>query len=261
MPVFGGISAAIALAGLGMVAGQAAKAKKDKRRAEADEANAKKAQQGYVTPSSVAEQLADARSKVGAINPALTQAYQQAQLSQANQSAFAQRNASSGAQALSAAADAASNTQSILPTLAGQQTAYDQQNRGMLVQALGASTEDSRIKQQVAQEQNMAAQQYALGRVGAAQQDKSQALGLGIQAVSTAAGIYGAGQQIRNPYGMTPTTKTVNTRGADTTPTNALAPTGTTMPTGATQMPSNLTPLQQSYYRRMGYNFYPNRLY
>lgn len=192
--------AALALSAAG-TGWQMSSAAKDKKRATAELEKSRKAQVALETPQAVKDQLADAQSKNGATNPALIGAYQQALQAQANQQSFAQRNASSGAQALSAASEAQSNTQSMLPQLAMMQTDYNQQNRGAYVDALRASTEDSRLKTADAAERNQASQQFALGQLGAANQNRAQAIGAGVAALGSVLNYAGqtAGTNTRMP--------------------------------------------------------------
>ena len=261
MPLFGGISAGIALLGMGLSAAQYAKAQKDKKRADAAVQKDLAARPNYSTPQAVKDQLAEAQSRNGAVNPAIQIAQQQAQQQQANQIGAAQRNASSGTQALSAAAEATANANSILPNLVQYQTGYDAQNRQELAGARGAAIDDSRIQQQDMINRNQESANYNLGRVGAAQNDKSQALGLGLAALQTGVSAYGA-------YGRpnTGTTLPVSTdpRVATAVPTglNPVAG-GMSVPT-AGQMPANLpanmqpvngqfSPYQLAYLKKLGY--------
>lgn len=265
MPLFGGISAGIALLGLGLSAAQYSKAQKEKKKADAQlqQERMAAAKSAYKTPQAVKDQLADAQSRSGAVNPALQIAQQQAQQQQANQMGFAQRNASSGTQALSAAAEATQSTNSILPNLVQMQTAYDDRNRQELTAARGATMEDSRIMQQDAITRNQDNANYSLGRVGAAQNDKSQALNLGLSALGTAVSAYGSRNATnRNAYDPGFAQK-VNDNYMNPTP---LAPAASamTVPTAATpttlaatQMPQQYTPMQLAYLKRMGY-YNPN---
>ena len=131
----------------------------------------------YQISDTVKQQLAEAQSRYNAQNPAIAMAYQQAQQGMAGQMANAQRNASSGAQALAAGAGAQAQLQSIVPQLAAQQAAYQQQQQANLNQAraLMGEEEMNQFKDQLAA--NQARQNFGLGLAQAGSAMKSQGLG------------------------------------------------------------------------------------
>jgi hypothetical protein len=131
----------------------------------------------YEISDTVKQQLAEAQSRYNAQNPAIAMAYQQAQQGMAGQMANAQRNASSGAQALAAGAGAQAQLQSIVPQLAQQQTAYNQQQYANLNQAQNAMGEEemNQFRDQLAA--NQMKQNFGLGLAQAGSAMKSQGLG------------------------------------------------------------------------------------
>lgn len=184
------VATGVGVAGLGLSAyqyfhGQSQKKKADAQ-LQADMAN----RPTYKTPQSVLNTAADAQSRLNADNPATIAAKQALQQQSASQAGFAQRNASSGGQAIQAAADANAQMYSAIPSLAAQDQQYRQQNIQNYYSTQNALTDDSRIKFQDQLAANDAQQQYQLGMVGAAQQDKSQALALGVQSAGMLAGAY-----------------------------------------------------------------------
>lgn len=143
-------------------------------------------------------QLADSQARLNSVSPGLMAAYQQAQLGAANQMENAQRNASSGAQALAIGAGAQSEAQSILPQLAAQQDAYQQQNRQLYYGAL------NNMDQQHNQQFDSRLGKYSdltnfyLGQVGAASANQSQAMGLAASGLASAAsGMQGQGMGVQ----------------------------------------------------------------
>jgi hypothetical protein len=131
----------------------------------------------YEISDTVKQQLAEAQSRYNAQNPAIAMAYQQAQQGMAGQMANAQRNASSGAQALAAGAGAQAQLQSIAPQLAAQQAAYSQQQQANLNQARGLMTEEQRTKFSDMLSANQARQNFGLGLAQSGSAMKSQGLG------------------------------------------------------------------------------------
>jgi len=263
MPFGGLLTGGIALAGLGLSAYQYKKAQKEKQKADAALENQRANRPSYKTPQALKDELADAQSRAGAISPAVMIAQQQAQKQQANQIDAAQRNAGSGAQAIQAAANATAQTNSILPGLADLQQNYDLQNRQQLTNARGAGIEDSRTMQQDALNRQQEGAQFELGKVGAAQNDKSQALGLGLAALNAATSIYGVSKAFPTQPQVQPDVPTTPVAGTPTaTPTVGATPIAANPgPISNTLDYSNLTPLQLAYLRKTGrlnyqpYNF------
>jgi len=131
----------------------------------------------YQISDTVKQQLAEAQARYNAQNPAIAMAYQQAQQGMAGQMANAQRNASSGAQALAAGAGAQAQLQSIAPQLAAQQTAYQQQQYANLNQAQGLMSQEEKNKFSDMLAANQARQNFGLGLAQAGSAMKSQGLG------------------------------------------------------------------------------------
>jgi len=131
----------------------------------------------YEISDTVKKQLAEAQARYNAQNPAIALAYQQAQQGMANQMANAQRNASSGAQALATGAGAQAQLQSIIPQLAAQQAAYNQQQYANLNQAQNQMSEEEMnlFKDQLAA--NQMKQNFGLGLAQAGSAMKSQGIG------------------------------------------------------------------------------------
>lgn len=249
----------MAIAGLGLSAWQYAQAQKQKR--DADEA-AKKAMASrptYQTPAALDEQLSTARAQMNAVDPSILATQQQLQQQQANQMAFAQRNAPSGAQALAAGAEATAQTQSIMPSLAREQRAFSMQNQANLNAALGAHTDDARMRHDDLLGRHADVVNYNLGRVGAAQQDKSQALAMGVQSGMGLLGAYNNGLNRMGSFDF-------QTRTGDytTTPVQSLQP-ATGMVAAAPVNPAmqqvpmingQYSPLVAYYMQQRGFNPY-----
>lgn len=154
--------------------------------------------------------LADTQGRLGAVSPAVMMAYRNANQQAANVAGNAQRNATSGAEAISAAAGAQGAVNNVLPNLAGAQQDFEAQNRGQYYGALDNMTNerDKVFNDQV--RRNMDMRNYFLGRTGAANRN----LQSGINAIGTAAAsIPGAlsdgintptqtGTSSYNPYNM-----------------------------------------------------------
>lgn len=131
----------------------------------------------YQISDTVKQQLAEAQARYNAQNPAIAMAYQQAQQGMAGQMANAQRNASSGAQALAAGAGAQAQLQSITPQLAAQQAAYSQQQQANLNQAQGLMSQEEKTRFADLLAANQARQNFGLGLAQAGSAMKSQGLG------------------------------------------------------------------------------------
>lgn len=172
MPIIAG-----AAIGLGSGLYQTISGSKQQKRGQQAFEQAMAARPQYEISDTVKQQLAEAQSRYNAQNPAIAMAYQQAQQGMAGQMANAQRNASSGAQALAAGAGAQAQLQSIVPQLAAQQAAYSQQQQANLNQARGLMTEEQRTKFADMLAANQARQNFGLGLAQAGSAMKSQGLG------------------------------------------------------------------------------------
>lgn len=172
MPIIAG-----AAIGLGSGLYQTISGSKQQKRGQQAFEQAMAARPQYEISDTVKQQLAEAQSRYNAQNPAIAMAYQQAQQGMAGQMANAQRNASSGAQALAAGAGAQAQLQSIVPQLAAQQAAFQQQQQANLNQARGLMTEEQRTKFADMLAANQARQNFGLGLAQAGSAMKSQGLG------------------------------------------------------------------------------------
>lgn len=188
MPLFGAVTG---LAALGFAGYQYAKSRADKRKGDADFRQTLRNRARYATPQSVTDVAADARARLNAQNPATIAAQQQLQQQAAAEAGFAQRNATSGAQAIQAAADANAQMYSAVPQLAAQDAAFRQNAVQSYYQTQQGLTEDARYRHADEMERNDTQANYALGRVGAAQAEGSQALATGVQGLGMIAGSLG----------------------------------------------------------------------
>jgi hypothetical protein len=172
MPITAG-----AIIGLGSGLYQTISGSKQQKRGQKAFEAAMAARPQYEISDQVKQQLAEAQSRYNAQNPAIAMAYQQAQQGMAGQMANAQRNASSGAQALAAGAGAQAQLQSIIPQLAQQQAAFQQQQQANLNQAraLMGEEEMNQFRDQLAA--NQARQNFGLGLAQAGSAMKGQGLG------------------------------------------------------------------------------------
>jgi hypothetical protein len=176
MPIIAG-----AAIGLGSGLYQTISGSKQQKRGQKAFEAAMAARPQYEISDQVKQQLAEAQSRYNAQNPAIAMAYQQAQQGMAGQMANAQRNASSGAQALAAGAGAQAQLQSIVPQLAQQQTAYNQQQYANLNQAQGLMSQEEKEKFADMLAVNQAKQNFGLGLAQAGSAMKSQGLGAMVQ--------------------------------------------------------------------------------
>ena len=128
--------------------------------------------------------LADTQGRTNATSPAVQAALRNANQQTVNQMFNAQRNASSGAEAIAAAATAQQQNNSVLPNLAAAQQAYDAQNRGAYYSALDNMTNErdkvfsDRIRR------NVDMRNYFLGRTASANRNLQSGLnsiGAGLQ--------------------------------------------------------------------------------
>lgn len=179
-----------ALIGAGASIYSAEKASSDKKRMD------KKAQEALANqPDDKATQssknlLVEAQVNKNAINPATQLAYKQAQQGAANQSAFAQRNATSGSEALSVGSTAQNNLQSIVPSLAADQTQFNMANRGQYMNALQNMSEEERRVFESRRNKNNDLMNYYIGRVGAANANQAAAINGGLTALGQAGAYY-----------------------------------------------------------------------
>jgi hypothetical protein len=182
MPVI--IPSIIALGSAGYQAYTGSQQKKQGQRA-FEKAMAERPQ--YQISDTVKAQLAEAQARYNAQNPAIAMAYQQAQQGMANQQANIQRNAGSGFSALAGGAAAQAQLQSIIPQLAAQQTAFQQQQQANLAnsQALMAQEEKNRYSDMLAA--NQMKQNFGLGLAQAGSAMQSQGLSAGVQAAGNLA--------------------------------------------------------------------------
>jgi hypothetical protein len=172
MPIIAG-----AAIGLGSGLYQTISGSKQQKRGQKAFEAAMAARPQYEISDQVKQQLAEAQSRYNAQNPAIAMAYQQAQQGMAGQMANAQRNASSGAQALAAGAGAQAQLQSIIPQLAQQQAAFQQQQQANLNQARGLMSQEEKTKFSDMLATNQARQNFGLGLAQAGSAMKGQGLG------------------------------------------------------------------------------------
>jgi len=134
--------------------------------------------------------LADTQGRLNAASPAVIAAYRNANQRAANQGAIAQRNASSGAEAIAAGAAAQNQVNNLLPSLANAQQSFDAQNRGMYYDALGNMTNERDKVFNDRMRRNMDLRNYYLGRTAAGNRN----LQSGLSAAAT--GLSGIGNMI-----------------------------------------------------------------
>jgi hypothetical protein len=163
--------------GLGTGLYQAISGTKQQKSGQKSFEQAMSARPRYEISDTVKQQLAEAQARYNAQNPAIAMAYQQAQQGMAGQMANAQRNASSGAQALAAGAGAQAQLQSIAPQLAAQQTAYNQQQYANLNQAQGLMSQEEKTRFSDMLAANQARQNFGLGLAQSGSAMRSQGLG------------------------------------------------------------------------------------
>jgi multidrug efflux pump subunit AcrA (membrane-fusion protein) len=173
-------------------------------------------------------------------------AYQQAQQGMAGQMANAQRNASSGAQALAAGAGAQAQLQSIAPQLAAQQAAYSQQQQANLNQARGLMTEEQRTKFSDMLSANQARQNFGLGLAQSGSAMKSQGLGAiaqgGLSLATAGINAQSAGKTLPQGVEMSSIPSIGDLSGVSTTPTIPTAMYKSTIPTIPTSSITNSIP-------------------
>jgi hypothetical protein len=231
MPITAG-----AIIGLGSGLYQTISGSKQQKKGQQAFEEAMSARPQYQISDTVKQQLAEAQSRYNAQNPAIAMAYQQAQQGMAGQMANAQRNASSGAQALAAGAGAQAQLQSIAPQLAAQQAAYSQQQQANLNQARGLMTEEQRTKFSDMLSANQARQNFGLGLAQSGSAMKSQGLGAIAQgglSLATAGLNANAKTNAKIPTGFTNSNPFPTQTVSDGTISGALAPATTGVPIAA----------------------------
>lgn len=132
--------------------------------------------------------LSQARSMLGTQSPAVAAASMSGQQAVAARMGQAQRVAGSGADALAAGAQAQGQYNDMMPGLISEQQNYDAGNRRAYSAALQGMTGE---RQAVFQDQLAATgdqANYQLGKMGGAAASQSQAMGLAMTGLSTAAG-------------------------------------------------------------------------
>jgi hypothetical protein len=130
----------------------------------------------YAASKYAKSDLASAQAQTNAIDPSIMMQYNKLQQGAANTAALGQRNAMSGAEAINAAITGQNIAASQAPSIAAQQTQYAMANRGALSRALQGMTAE---EQNVFNSKNAIANQmfnYKLGRLGAAEARKADAI-------------------------------------------------------------------------------------
>lgn len=122
--------------------------------------------------------LVDAQNRKNAVSPALLTAYRMAQQQAANTMAGAQRNATSGAEALAVGANAQNQFQSFIPQIAQMQTGYEQNNLNAYRQAMGNMAQERQMVFQDQLGRHSDLVNFHLGKMGAANTNMGQGLGL-----------------------------------------------------------------------------------
>lgn len=182
----------LGLASLGMGAYQMAKAAKDKKKAEEDMKKAMAQRPDYQVSQSVKDQLADTRSRLNAVDPSIALMQQQAQKQAAGTQANAQRNATSGAEALAVGSAAQGQLQSMLPQMAMLQQQSQRQNLGNYYNAQGAMANQDLLVNQDQQAKSADMTNFALGKIGAASANMSSGINNAIGGAMSA--VQGASQ-------------------------------------------------------------------
>lgn len=122
----GGFQGGILQAGFGVL--QAIKNNKLRKQREKELEGLVNGMPEYTEDPTVQNYYAQIQSQQNAVNPAVAQAYRQAQINAANTAAMGQKVAGSGAEAINAAIAGQNAANSIAPTLANMQTQYAQNN-------------------------------------------------------------------------------------------------------------------------------------
>lgn len=187
-------------AGIGLIQSLSAGQKQKEEEARLKQAIANKPT--FKPSEYIKNMVADARARQNAESPAVRQAYEQVRQQAADTAAQAQRNATSGAQALGAGAIAQQQMQSVTPQLAAQQEAYHQANLNRADQAAQAMANQQAMQYQSEADKHNDLVNMYLGKVGAYNQNKAMGLSAAIQGGLAAAGGLGkqAPQQVNNSY-------------------------------------------------------------
>lgn len=126
LPLIAAAAPAAIQAGMGIVSAirQGRKAKQRESQLESAVNNMPE----YEESPLIRQMYAQAQAQQNAVNPAIAAMYRQAQQGAANTAAIAQRNATSGAEAIQAAANAQAQLQAMSPQIAQMQTQYNMAN-------------------------------------------------------------------------------------------------------------------------------------
>lgn len=165
----------------------AIKASNEKKKAQAAFDAAMKNRTNYQPTEASKQALIESESQKNALSPAVLMAYQQALAQTAAQQNLIQKNATSGAEALSSSSAAQNSFQNLLPQLMGAQQSYQDKKQANYYNALG----DMSRQQEMVQEDKNAKQSdlinYYLGRMGAANTNKTQGIAMAAQGASNVA--------------------------------------------------------------------------
>jgi len=218
-PVGAAISGASLLYGIGSAISNAQKQRDADAKLKAQIAN----RPTYKPSEYIKNMLADARARANAESPAVRMAYEQVRQQAADTTAQAQRNSTSGAQALGVSAAAQQRMQNVTPQLAAQQEAYHQAGLNRMDSATQAMTAEERAAHEDAIAKYNDMINYHLGKVGAYNQNKAMGINAAIQ----------GGMGLMNSFGkLAP---------ANTTPTDITIPQRGTLPTLPAQKNIGLT--------------------
>lgn len=178
---------------------QGAQAAKEKKRYDKKAQEALAAEPDYAPTKSARSLLAEASVNKNAVNPALQMAYRQAQQGAANQAGLAQRNATSGAEALAVGSAAQNNLQAAIPGIAAEQTQFNMANRGAYMQALDKMSAEERMQFEANRAKNSNLVNYYIGRTGAANANMNSAIMGGVGALAQAGTTMGRYNWNQNP--------------------------------------------------------------
>lgn len=184
------IPAIIGLASLALGAYQTIKSNKDKKKAEEEMNKAMAQRRGYKESDASKKMLADAESQLNATSPAVTQAYDQAQKAAAGARAQAQRNATSGADALAMGSISQTQLQNMLPAISAQQESAKQANRVAYYNALSNAQQQEELKAADNQARYSDLINLALGKMGGAQAGMQSGATMAASGLSGIAGAY-----------------------------------------------------------------------
>lgn len=190
------MSWAAAITGLATTAyslAQADAAKKDQEKAQKQARIALADQPDYLPTQSSRNLLANAAASKNAINPATLLAYRQAQQAAANQTANAQRNATSGSEALSVGAAAQNALQSLVPQLAADQTRFNMANKQDYERALANMSDEERRAFEAKRAKTNDVMNYNIGLAQGYNANKNAALGSAFSSLANLGSKVGAG--------------------------------------------------------------------